>query len=106
MVALTEAAAVAFITAAGLVLTALVAGAFQLAAMSRKLNTGNGHSIGQAVSFIEEKLMHHDNRLDRIEIKVDEALQQTNSARGDLRQHLTEVAPYLERARREDDADA
>lgn len=34
--------------------------------------TGNGHTIGRAISRIEEQQANHENRLDRIEVRITE----------------------------------
>lgn len=56
VIAVSEAVWVALIGAIALVLVGVVAGIFQLAAVSKKLDTGNGHSIGSGVANTEARL--------------------------------------------------
>lgn len=84
-------------------LIALVGVIYQGRKTRNRLDTGNGHTIGQGVARIEETLWRHENRLDAIEVEIREA-----SARVDttavlsqqsvqqMEDHLLEIAPLRE----------
>lgn len=39
-----------------------------------ELNTGNGHTAGQALSRLEEQLWRHENRLDAVDVRLEDEI--------------------------------
>lgn len=58
--------------------------------VKRNQATGNGHTIGRGVSLIEDRMQEHENRLDRIEVRMVEDL-------SEIKQRLTSTMFDLER---------
>lgn len=75
--------------------------------ISRELDTGNGHTAGQALARVEELGWRHENRLDKIEVELREARADIDAQRRLTEAHLEEVAPltaFVKKLQPEEDA--
>lgn len=58
-----------------------------------ELNTGNGHTAGDALSRIEEEMWRHENRLDSIEVRLMEGQEIFDEIHSKIEQHEFETRP-------------
>lgn len=76
---------VAAIAAIGTIVTTALA-----LMIKRNQDTGNGHSIGSGVARVEDQMRDHEQRLDRIEVKLAEDM-------GEIKERLTSAVFDQER---------
>lgn len=64
----------------------------------RDTRTGNGHTIGQGVSSIEDRMQRHEDRLDRIEVRVVEDLNEVIDRLAKAAEHRNAIAASVKDA--------
>jgi hypothetical protein len=79
------------------------------ATITEAIDTGNGHTLGQAVARLEDQASEHTDRLDTVEVLVREARDASTLANDSLQMHLQDVGDdmlWVREARQKEEPDA